>query len=1096
MMRNPFAFTPLPVTIFTTAIYIAIFAALVIVHHRVPSPPSNGVDRNWSGVNLTEAWLDLKYISKEYHPYNSRANQNVRGYIYYKIRNILQNNRVSSGQETSLNIFNPYLGPRVGTESNLAVVLDDRSSNITFPDSRSYVNYFEGDNLAVYIRGEDDPAGLFWNDPEAAPESLTLVNSHYDSVSTGYGATDDGAGVVSMLQLLSHFTSPGKQPKHGIVLLWNNGEEDGLYGAYAYLKHPISRHTRAFLNLEGTGPGGRATLFRSTDAAVTAPYVKSKYPFGSVVSADGFKRGLVRSGTDYSVFNEALGMRGLDVAYMEPRSRYHTNQDDTKDTSKGSVWHMLSMALATTSELASKSWDQDDSESGVWFDVFGKVFAVLRIHTLFALCVTLLAVGPVSLVIVEVILKKKGKWYPFSFKTYLHGEDDDEPVKLYGLRGFFRFPIAFIASTAAVLALAYLLTKINPYIIYSSPYVVWSMMLATHIAVSWFMLALLAAVRPTALSRLYTLLWLYIVSWVILLAAAIASARYDIAGSYFVLIYNLTVLLSLHISYMDLFALPSKSQYAARVNIGASRRPSHDPQPQTSSRPTSRAANETDDPTERTSLLSPTSARPRDRQTFARYNQRRPSHDPSIITAEEEAEDSRPDLASSPPYENEQVWSGPIPKWTWILQTLLLLPLNLVLIGQVALLLTSALDQTPADGNDVLTIYMFIAGLTVLLLLPSYTVLNRFIWQLPTLIFFIAIGTAIYSLLGEPFTREARLKVFFVQRIDLDSGRNIVALNGLPGYVERIVTEMPSSSLGSAATCHDIGVSGPVDEESLPSSPSSSVRHEDLTWAARRGLRTCAWEGIPPNPLRHHSNTTISSTAPQMKDWVHISTRHLNSTSTSDEAETISTYLLTLSGLNTRSCRLYFSPDPEQGQSIANITILNACPWLNTTALSSNSTTRLDCPGGQQTQPDSTPISRKGNEQIRLWSRTFDPTFHVIVDVATSSNTSSSSSSSSSASSSSSSSSDPSADRSLPFFPSTNHPVPSPPYPSPDASRMVKDGKTGKLGLKGKAMCVWSDANKKGTVPALDELERYAPVWAAITKNGDGLVEGFREFEL
>lgn len=107
----------------------------------------------------------------------------------------------------------------------------------------------------------------------------------------------------------------------------------------------------SFLNLEGAGAGGRATLFRSTDAEVTKYYKKAKRPFGTIVSGDGFKAGLIRykirshkhrsginepvphlcrSATDYSVFVENLGMRGLDVAFYQPRSRYHTTEDDAR----------------------------------------------------------------------------------------------------------------------------------------------------------------------------------------------------------------------------------------------------------------------------------------------------------------------------------------------------------------------------------------------------------------------------------------------------------------------------------------------------------------------------------------------------------------------------------------------------------------------------------------------------------------------------------------------------------------------------------------------------------------------------------------------
>ena len=84
-----------------------------------------------------------------------------------------------------------------------------------------------------------------------------MVNAHFDSVSTGYGATDDGVGVITTLQLIKYFTTPGNTPKRGVVALFNNGEEDGLYGAKAFLSHPMASFVHTFLNLEGAGAGGR-----------------------------------------------------------------------------------------------------------------------------------------------------------------------------------------------------------------------------------------------------------------------------------------------------------------------------------------------------------------------------------------------------------------------------------------------------------------------------------------------------------------------------------------------------------------------------------------------------------------------------------------------------------------------------------------------------------------------------------------------------------------------------------------------------------------------------------------------------------------------
>jgi hypothetical protein len=92
---------------------------------------------------------------------------------------------------------------------------------------------------------------------------------------------------------------------------------------------------------------------------------------------------------------------------------------------------------------------------------------------MFALCVTLLVVAPLTLIGLTVALSKSDKQYMLARKQYVHSSDDDEPVRLYGWRGLFRFPISFVAATAIVVGLAYLLQRVNPYIIYSSPYAVW-----------------------------------------------------------------------------------------------------------------------------------------------------------------------------------------------------------------------------------------------------------------------------------------------------------------------------------------------------------------------------------------------------------------------------------------------------------------------------------------------------------------------------------------------------------------------------------------------------------------------------------------------
>lgn len=290
-----------------------------------------------------------------------------------------------------------------------------------------------------------------------------------------------------MLQLLGYFTSPGRQPRNGIVLLFNNAEEDGLLGAYAFGESPVVDFCHTFVNLEGAGAGGRAMLFRATDLQSAEAYSKSPHPFGSIVASDAFKLGVVRSGTDYRVFYNHYGQRGLDIAFYTPRARYHTEDDDARHASLNSVWHMLSAALASTQELSQTTGtkfygarsDGDGhlvqngkATEGVWFDLFGSAWAALPLRGLFAWSLCLLVATPLTLLLVTYLLIRQDKYYLFARDFGLHSDDSPDPVKLGGWRGVFRFPLALIFAGGLTLVSALLLAKVNPFIVYSSGYAV------------------------------------------------------------------------------------------------------------------------------------------------------------------------------------------------------------------------------------------------------------------------------------------------------------------------------------------------------------------------------------------------------------------------------------------------------------------------------------------------------------------------------------------------------------------------------------------------------------------------------------------------
>lgn len=80
-----------------------------------------------------------------------------------------------------------------------------------------------------------------------------------DSVSTSYGATDDGGGVAVALALIRHFIH--HPVEHTLIFNINNAEEDGSLGAAVFMGatlnsttetgqgHPWKKYVKAFINL-------------------------------------------------------------------------------------------------------------------------------------------------------------------------------------------------------------------------------------------------------------------------------------------------------------------------------------------------------------------------------------------------------------------------------------------------------------------------------------------------------------------------------------------------------------------------------------------------------------------------------------------------------------------------------------------------------------------------------------------------------------------------------------------------------------------------------------------------------------------------------
>ena len=863
--HNPVAFTPLPVTVITTLVYCAVLVCLLIAHERVPPAPATASPI--SGINITEAWLDLKVLSNGFHPYNSRRNDVVRNWLLQRIDDILTENNASYTTKTGRT---PGAYKQPDTD---VVVFNDLTSNLTFSTnlfgSPGVSTYFEGTNIIVYIRGTEDQHFGWHASNRSKTGGGVLVNAHYDSVSTGYGATDDGVGVVSILQLIRFFSHSGRKPRRGIVALLNNGEEDYLNGARAFARHPISSFAHTFVNLEGAGAGGKATLFRATDTEVTRFYKGTSHPYGSVVSQDGFQRGLIQSETDFVVFHNNLGMRGLDIAFFEPRARYHTEQDDTKHTSRDSLWHMLSAVLHSVNGLsmdASFTFEGASSGKGkvksgigsddVYFDIFGRAFAVFELHTLFTLSVTLLVVAPIAFIAVGGVLSRVDRLYLFSVSKSRHADSIDHKIQLGGLRGCFRYPIVFAIASAATVGSAFLLAKQNPHIAYSSPYAVWAMMVSIWFCLAWVSTRAVDFIRPSAFHRLFALLWMSLGGWVLLLITTILEESMHIGSGYLPMFYFTAISVSTLIAISEQFGLETKEAFVLEQEHVSESIPS-----QAERTEDDRREHNDEESTESSALLGPHNRR----TTFANYSSSgRPDSQDAERTMEDEAEKKHGLV-----FGNEQKWSRSLPSWTWLLQLLILVPIPLIMMGQVGLQTAVAMNQTSADGASTLIVYMIMAGFSILVLAPLGPFLHRYTYHVPLFLFAVLVGTLIYNLVAFPFSGTNRLKVYFRQHIDLDTGINRVAL----------------TSIGS-----------PYIEQILETLPSAAGKTPIIGWSGRGGLVEYSWHGIPPEVVPSVSPDVPPSIG--YRDWLDF---------TAERYPRSSKATMAVSGKNTRACVIRFN---------------------------------------------------------------------------------------------------------------------------------------------------------------------------------------------
>ena len=287
----------------------------------------------FENVNLSEfstkrALLTVKEISKKPHYVGSKNHEIVANYLQKKLLKLGLKPTVQEGFTM--------------TEKGVLV---------------------KSKNIMAVIKGTENNSAL-------------LLLSHYDSAphSVSNGASDDAAGIATILEGIRTFLHNKTKHKNDIVILFTDSEEVGLNGAALFVtKHKLAKKIGLALNFEARGTSGPSYMLMETtngNAKMVEAFkaANTKYPVSNSLMYSIYK--LLPNDTDLTVFREKSGIQGFNFAFIDSQFNYHTSEDRYENLNPNSLKHQGSYLIPLLNYFSSESLTTLKSENNkVYFTV-------------------------------------------------------------------------------------------------------------------------------------------------------------------------------------------------------------------------------------------------------------------------------------------------------------------------------------------------------------------------------------------------------------------------------------------------------------------------------------------------------------------------------------------------------------------------------------------------------------------------------------------------------------------------------------------------------------------------------------------------------
>ncbi len=194
-----------------------------------------------------------------------------------------------------------------------------------------------------------------------------LVTAHYDSVPAGPGASDDGVGVATILEIARALRS--EATARPIRFLITDGEELGLVGARMFAADAALRALAdVVINIEARGTSGPSFMFQTSrrNGELIRIFSRSvSRPVSTSLFVSIYE--LLPNDTDLTVFTDA-GIQGLNFASIRDPWAYHTPFDAIHRVDLRTLQHHGDSVLGAARGLSRQKVERR-SDDAVYFDL-------------------------------------------------------------------------------------------------------------------------------------------------------------------------------------------------------------------------------------------------------------------------------------------------------------------------------------------------------------------------------------------------------------------------------------------------------------------------------------------------------------------------------------------------------------------------------------------------------------------------------------------------------------------------------------------------------------------------------------------------------